>query len=69
MKTSRVAFAKHRQGYVFPIFLNVNVLDSSFVGVVQKAPTVDEYIWFYERSLAVAAVSEQCMHLLGVRDV
>ena len=68
MKTTRVSFAKHRQGYIFPIVVNTNTLDGSFVGIMQPLPCQDEFIFFYSKSLLVSSSTQSAMAILHVRD-
>jgi hypothetical protein len=67
VRTSRTMFARHRQGHIFPIILHVDAMDSSFVGVIQKIPTQDEFIWYYAQSHVIVAASELSLLALGVR--
>jgi hypothetical protein len=37
-------FGRHRSGALFPIMLSVKAMGSSFVGIVQKLATIDQYV-------------------------
>lgn len=39
MNTTRTAFGKHSQGYIFPILLNVKAMETSFAGLLQQLTT------------------------------
>ena len=59
-------FAKHHDGYIFPVMLNVNSYDGSFVGIFQRLNCKDEFIWFYSKSFAVVAASPGSLEMMGV---
>ena len=68
MNTTRTVFAKHRQGYIFPMLLNVKPMESSFAGVMQRLPTQDNFILFYSQSFIVSAATQESLGLMGVRS-
>ena len=61
-------FCRHRQGYIFPVVMNINCLESSFVSIIQKLHCTDEFIWFYSKSHIVTAASQGSLALMGVRS-
>ena len=69
MRTTRIAFAKHRQGHIFPVIINTNTLDSSFVGIIQPLPCQDDFIFFYEHSLMMCAATQGALSMTGVSSI
>lgn len=59
-------FAKHRHGHIFPVLLNVNPLNDSFVGIIQKLNCSSHFIWFYSKSFVICGASRESLHMLGV---
>lgn len=68
LSKARLMFLKHRQGHLLPVIMNANVVDSSFVAVMQQVQTSDEYIWFYSNSHTICGASQGSLSLLGVRS-
>lgn len=66
MKMSRVMFMKHRDGYMLPVYLNVNSFKYRIVAVIQKLKVSDQFIWFYSNSWTVCAATHESFRLLGV---
>jgi hypothetical protein len=67
MQSSRTMFGKHRLGYIFPILMNANALDTCFAGVIQKLNCPEEFIWFYSKSFVVCEASQESYNMMGVR--
>ena len=69
--SSRTMFAKHKQGYIFPVLQNSSTLERCFIGFVQKLITTEEFIWFYSKSYIIPEATRDSLLLLGVsaRDV
>ena len=67
MRSTHISVAKHRQGHIFPIVINMNTLESSFVGILQPLPCQDDFIFFYDKSLMVTAASQGALSMMGVR--
>ncbi len=65
---SRVMFGKHKQGYIFPLMLALNMMEDGISGAVQRIDTSDEFIWFYSKSLTICGASQGSYRLLGVRE-
>jgi hypothetical protein len=68
MNTTRTAFGKHIQGYIFPLLLNVKAMESSFAGIIQELKTSDNFILFTSKSLRITEATQESMKLLGVSD-
>lgn len=66
MKTTRTSFAKHRQGYILPVLINLNTMDGAFMGIMQPLPCQDEFIFYYSKSFVVTAASKGAFALLKV---
>ncbi len=66
MNTTRTAFGKHIQGYIFPLLLNVKAMESSFAGIMQELKTNDNFILFTSKSLRITEATQDSMKLLGV---
>ena len=66
LETSRVMFAKHRQGYIFPVLMNANMLACEFVGIIQKLTSVDEYILYHSGNLAIASATQGSLSAMEV---
>lgn len=67
MNTTRTVFAKHRQGYIFPLLLNVKPMENSFAGVLQRLPTQDNFVLFFSQSFIVSAATQESLGMMGVR--
>jgi hypothetical protein len=66
MNTTRTVFAKHRQGYIFPLLLNVKPMENSFAGVLQRLPTQDNFVLFFSQSFIVSAATQESLGMMGV---
>lgn len=64
---SRTMFARHSQGYLFPILINAQPMESCFAGCIQRLKTEDEFVWFYTKSFTVCGASQQSYAMMGVR--
>ena len=67
MNTTRTAFGKHSQGYIFPLLLNVKAMESSFAGILQELKTTDNFILFTSKSFTITEATQESMKFLGVR--
>ena len=65
-KTSRVMFARHRDGFIFPIMLNVNSYDGAFVAIIQRLNCRDDFVWFYSKTYAIVGASHGSLSMMGV---
>ena len=62
-----MVFLKHHDGHIFPVAMNVHPVHDKIVGVYEKLPCDEEFIWFYADSLAICAASMESLAMLGVR--
>lgn len=64
---SRTMFARHSQGYLFPILMNAQPMEACFAGCMQRLKSEDEFVWFYTKSFTVCGASQRSYSVMGVR--
>ena len=52
---------------MFPIVMNINTLDGSFIGILQRLRSTEEYMFVSSKTFTVTAASEGSLSLLEVR--
>ena len=59
-------FGLHKQGYIFPMYLNVRPVDKTFGGVMQPVDSPDNFMIVMNGSLRVRACCAETMTMMGV---
>jgi hypothetical protein len=70
MGVTRVMFARHREGHIFPVLMHVTRGETEFAGIFQRVASADDFVLFLADSLVVTAASqlEGSLALFGVRE-
>ena len=64
--TTRVAFAVHRAGHIFPVVQGIKSMDEGFGGLVQLLPTQFKFVMFMSNSFTVTGCCQESLSMLGV---
>lgn len=67
MNTTRTVFGRHKEGYIFPLLLNVKPLEHCFAGVIAELHTSEQFIIFTSEALLITAATAESCTLLQVK--
>jgi hypothetical protein len=67
LDTTRTVFGLHKEGYMFPMLLNVKPMENSFSGVIAPLYTATQFILFTNKTFAVKSATKESYKLFDVR--